>query len=148
MQSASKSAGAAGMCTQTSTCQLLLPTRATRHLAFPTYVNMTLMVIIELSIPNAPTAPKSESPNASFAPHEDFDISIIWHNLDSRSDFLTFRKESRGPIERILVDFARVLESGMFEVYSVNASKHLFCVTVACAKNKDGGVMDLVLSVR
>jgi len=35
----------------------------------------------------------------------------------------------------------------MFEVYSVNASKHLFCVTVACEENKDEGVMDLVLSV-
>lgn len=96
-----------------------------------------------------PSALESESPNASFPPHEEFDISIIWPNLDSRSDFLTFRKELQGPIERILVDFARVLESGMFEVHSVNASKHLFCVMVTCErnKNKDEGVMDLVLSV-
>ncbi|KAI4949130.1 hypothetical protein J4E91_005594 [Alternaria rosae] len=101
----------------------------------------------EPTTPNPPTAPKSESPDASFTPHEDFDISIIWHNLDSRSDFITVRKESRGPIERILVDFARVLESGMFELVSVNASKHLFCVVVACEKNRDEGVMDLVSSV-
>lgn len=105
------------------------------------------MVIIESITPNVPTALKSELSNVGFTPHKDFDISIIWHNLDSRSDFLTFRKESQGPIERILIDFARVLESGMFTVYSVNAYSHLFCVTVACEKNKDEGVMDLVLSV-
>ena len=74
-------------------------------------------------------------------------MSIIWNNLDVRSNFLGFRKESRGPIERILVDFARVLENGLFEVYSVNASKHLLCVVVAREKNREEGVMDLVLSV-
>ena len=94
MQSANDTAGTAGMRSQTSTRPLLLPTRATRHLVFSTSVNMTLTVIIETPTPNAPTALKSESPDASFTPHEDFDISIIWHNLDSRSDFLTFRKES------------------------------------------------------
>lgn len=46
-----------------------------------------------------------------------------------------------------MVDFARVLESGLFEVYSLNASKNMFCVVLACEKNKDEGVMDLVLSV-
>jgi hypothetical protein len=59
-----------------------------------------------------------------------------------------FRKESRGPIERILVDFAKVLEKGVFdEVLSVNASERLFCVTVATGKNREDGVMDAVLSV-
>jgi hypothetical protein len=82
------------------------------------------------------------------SPHEDFDITIIWHNLYANSDFICFRKESRGPIERILVDFAKVLETGVFEnVVSVNASKHLFAVTVVCMKNKNEGVMDSVLSV-
>ena len=57
------------------------------------------------------------------------------------------RKESRGPIERILMDFARVLQSGLFEVYSVNASKHLFNVVVACEKNNEEGVTDQILSV-
>jgi hypothetical protein len=46
------------------------------------------------------------------------------------------------------MDFAKVLESGVFEqVLSVNASKHLFCVTVACTKNSDEGVMDAIFSV-
>lgn len=108
---------------------------------------MKLTVIIESITSNVPTAPKSKLSNARFTPHEDFDVSIIWHNLDSRSDFLTFRKQSQGPIERILIDFARVIESRMFTVHGINASKHFFCVTVACEKNKDEGVMDLVLSV-
>jgi hypothetical protein len=80
--------------------------------------------------------------------HEDFDISIIWHNLYSESDFITVRKESRGPIERIIVDFARVLELNLFEqVVSVNASKHLFCVTVICTRNMKDGVDDAILTV-
>jgi hypothetical protein len=61
---------------------------------------------------------------------------------------LCFRKESEGPIERILVDFARVLEKGVFDqVVSVSASERLFCVTVSTAKGKEEGVMDAVLSV-
>jgi hypothetical protein len=93
-----------------------------------------------------PVCPQSKSLHAK--PHDDFDISIIWQNIYAESDFVCFRKESQGPIERILIDFAKVLESGVFEeVVCVNASKHLFCVTVACTKNKDEGVMDAILSV-
>jgi hypothetical protein len=68
--------------------------------------------------------------------------------MDSRSDFIAFRKESRGPIERILVDLARVLESGVIdEIISVNASKHLFCVTLATQKNQNEGVNNQIYSV-
>ena len=35
----------------------------------------------------------------------------------------------------------------MFEVYNMNASKNLFCTTVAREKSEDDGVMNLVLSV-
>jgi hypothetical protein len=83
-----------------------------------------------------------------YAAHEDFDVTIIWQNIDSRSDFVAFRKESRGPIERILVDFAAVLNSGVIdEIVSVNASKHLFCVKLATQKNQNEGVNDQIHSV-
>jgi hypothetical protein len=83
-----------------------------------------------------------------YTPHEDLDVTIIWQNIDVRSNFTMFRKESRGPIERILVDFATVLESGVIDqVISVNASKHLFCVTLVTEKNKEDGVMDQILAV-
>lgn len=95
-----------------------------------------------------PSDLQSKSHNAKLTPHKDFDVTIIWNNIDARSDLLTFRKDSQGPVERILVDFARVLQSGVLgEVYSVNASKHLFCMTLACRKNEDEGVMDQILSV-
>jgi hypothetical protein len=83
------------------------------------------------------------------AKHDDFDITIIWHNLYAGpdSDFFAFRRESRGPIERILVGFAKALETGLFEVVSASASKNLFCVTVICEKNKDDGVMDAIFMV-
>ncbi|KAI4957204.1 hypothetical protein J4E86_005677 [Alternaria arbusti] len=97
--------------------------------------------------PNAPTAPRLESPPPDTTPHEDFDVDIIWENMDIRSDFRSMRKSSRGPIGRILVDFGKVLESGMFEVISVNASKHMFCAVVACQKNRDEGVDDLLWTV-
>lgn len=91
---------------------------------------------------------KESRPLANFPKHADSDISVIWHNLYADSDFLCFRKESRGPIERILVDFAKALETGVFEeVVSVNVSKHMFCVTVICTKNKNEGVMDAVFMV-
>ena len=86
--------------------------------------------------------------HAAFQPHDDFDISIIWHNLYVESDFMTFRKESRGPIERILSDFGKVMERGVFDqVVAVNASKNLFCVTVICTKDMDDGVKDAIFSV-
>jgi hypothetical protein len=72
-------------------------------------------------------------------PHSTDDVSIIWQNLDVDNDFSISRKESVGPIERIMVDFARVLELGVLdEVVSVNASKYLFCVTfVWCRLGKE-----------
>jgi hypothetical protein len=82
--------------------------------------------------------PTITSISSLFPPHDDFDIPIIWQNMHADSDFLAFRKESQGPIERILIDFARVLESGVLEqVISLNASKHLFCVTFATTKGRE-----------
>lgn len=83
------------------------------------------------------------------AKHDDFDISIIWHNLyvGPNSNFFAFRKESKGPIEQILVRFGEALNTCLFQVVSLNASKNLFCVTVICEKNKDEGVMDAVFKV-
>jgi len=145
MQSVNDTAPAPSMHSQSSTRPLLLPIRATRCLIFSASVNLTLTVITESTTPNAPTAPpRLESPPPDTTPHEDFDVDIIWHNMDIRSDFRSMRKVSQGPIGRILVDFAKVLESEMFEVISVNASKHMFCAVVACQKNRDEGVDDLL----
>jgi hypothetical protein len=67
---------------------------------------------------------------ARYEGHDDFDVTIIWHDIENRSNFTMFRKKSKGPIERIRVGFAIVLESGIIDqVISVNASKHLFFVT-------------------
>jgi hypothetical protein len=87
-------------------------------------------------------------PAAKHEPHGNFDVTIIWQNIDIRSNFIMYRKESRGPIERILVDFATVLDSGVIDqIVSVNASKHLFCVTLATEKNKEDGVMDHIMAI-
>jgi hypothetical protein len=108
-------------------------------------ITPTLTLAIESS---HPSALQSKPSDAGFTPHDEWDVTIIWHNMYAPSDFITFRKQSRGPIERILVDFAKVLESGIFEeVYSVSASKHMFCATVVCMKNKDEGVMEQIHSV-
>lgn len=104
--------------------------------------------IIEIFADTSPVARQRSHQSANFIPHNDFDITIIWHNVDARSNFTCFRKESRGPIERILIDFARVLETGVLEeVISVNASKYLFCVTIACPKNKNEGIMDAIFRI-
>lgn len=106
-------------------------------------LQLSRMIVADTS----PVVPQRGHQTASFAPHDDFEITIIWHNIDARSSFTCFRKESRGPIERILIDFARVLETGVLEqVISVNGSKHMFCVAIAYSKNKDEGVVDAVFS--
>lgn len=75
-------------------------------------------------------------------------MTIIWQNIYAESDFLCFRKDSKGPIERILVDLTKVLQLGVFvEIVGVNAIKHLFCVTVVCTKNQKEGIMDAISSV-
>jgi hypothetical protein len=94
------------------------------------------------------TSKEAASPVPKSSEHEDFDIDITWHNLYGPSTFQCFRKVSQGPIERILVDFAKVVESGIFEkVMSVNASKHAFYVTVVCTRDQDQELMDAILSV-
>ncbi|GAB1211162.1 hypothetical protein ATERTT37_000274 [Aspergillus terreus] len=68
--------------------------------------------------------------------HDDTDIDIIWHNLYCKSEFTIMRGWSCGPVERILVDFGKVVEAGVFdEVVSVCASKYMFTVTVATHKS-------------
>jgi hypothetical protein len=85
---------------------------------------------------------------ARYATHEDFDITIISHNTDSRSDFMVFRNKLKGSTERILVDFATVLESRVIDqVVNVNASMYLFYFTLATEENKEDGAMDQILAV-
>jgi hypothetical protein len=78
-------------------------------------------------------------------PHKDFDVTIIWHTVNALSNFIRVRKASRGPLERILVEFTKVLENSTFEeVYCVSARRHLFCVTAACMESNDECVMDQI----
>ena len=60
------------------------------------------------------------------------DLDIIWHNMDAQSDFKLRRQQDVGPIEKILVQFGKVVASGIFDqVISVNASKYCFHVVFA-----------------
>ncbi|KAF1938285.1 hypothetical protein EJ02DRAFT_354850, partial [Clathrospora elynae] len=71
------------------------------------------------------------------------------HNVYALSTFTCCRKVSRGPIERIMAGFTKVLERGAFEqVLSVNASKHAFYVKVVCKRNQDQDLLDLILGVQ
>jgi hypothetical protein len=61
---------------------------------------------------------------------------------------MVFRNKLRGSTERILVDFATVLESGVIDqVVSVNASMYLFYVTLATEENNENRAMDQSLAV-
>ena len=78
---------------------------------------------------------------------EDLTLDIIWQNVycDENTDFVSTRRRTKGPVERVLVQFAKLVEQGIFEqVISMNASQHMFCVTVACTKPD---VLDLIVSV-
>ncbi|KAF5016233.1 hypothetical protein F66182_12153, partial [Fusarium sp. NRRL 66182] len=65
--------------------------------------------------PKTPVTHDTDHPLQRSTVHDDTDIDIIWHNLHADSDFTIFRKKSDGPMERILVDFARVVDAGVFE---------------------------------
>jgi hypothetical protein len=77
------------------------------------------------------------------------ELDVIWHNIyrGEDSDFITFRRRTHGPIERLLVRFAQVVDSGILEqVLSVNASKYMFCITVVCRRTQEE-IMELLMSV-
>ena len=63
------------------------------------------------------------------------EVDIVWQNIyaaDDGSSWKTFRRCASVPINQILVDFGKAVESGALgEVISVNASKSYFGVTVA-----------------
>ncbi|KAH5582599.1 hypothetical protein HBI24_119040 [Parastagonospora nodorum] len=102
----------------------------------------------DISTVDAAITPQKGHQIASFTLHDDFDITIIWHNVDTRSHFTRFSIESCGRIERILIDFARVLQTVVLEQFiSVNRSKHILCMTMAYANNKEEGVIDAIFSV-
>lgn len=80
---------------------------------------------------------------------EDVGIDIIWHNIYRNDDenFLGYRRRSKSSITHVLIEFGKLVEMGIFEqVLSVNASQHMFCVTVACTKRADE-VIDLIASI-
>jgi len=89
------------------------------------------------------------NPAFPLPPHEDFDVTIIWHNMFIESSSSTFRKESRGPIERILAEFGKALSTGVFaEVYNVTATKNMFCVVLVCFKGwEDEDLKKAIFSV-
>ena len=106
-------------------------------LKFFTYAHTNVSLKREESNPPE-QAHDTDKPLQRSTVHDDTDIDIIWHNLHADSDFTVFRKKSDGPMERILVDFARVVDAGVFEeVVSVSASKYLFSVTVVCSQGWD-----------
>jgi hypothetical protein len=75
---------------------------------------------------------------AKYVKLDDALLDIIWHNMDSRSNFRVRRQQDVGPIEKILVQFGKVVASGVFDqVISVNASKFAFHVTFASERGEE-----------
>ena len=63
------------------------------------------------------------------------------------SDFTTWRKVSRGPVERILVEVAKLVEGGVFfGLVSMSVSKFSFVVIVNCEKSW-GEVKDVIAGI-
>lgn len=89
------------------------------------------------------------SPSTSNPGFEDTEVDIIWHNIyrGENENFTVLRRRSEGPMTGILVEFSKLVAMRVFEkVISVNASGHMFCVTVAFTR-PDKEAMDLVYAV-
>lgn len=61
-------------------------------------------------------------------------IDCIWHNIDRRSDFLTYRKWYYCEMGNLLVFLADRIRHKIFDVVSVNATKHMVVITIATDK--------------
>lgn len=74
---------------------------------------------------------------------------MIFHNIHAieEQDFTIFRRESMKTIEQVMIDFGKFVATGLFEIISVNASEHMFCVTVATPYKWDEGVSDAIFNV-
>ena len=62
-------------------------------------------------------------------------IDCIWHNMDTRSDFRVFRKWYFCDLGHLLVFIADRVRHKIFEPLSVNATKNMVVVTIACQKS-------------
>jgi hypothetical protein len=57
------------------------------------------------------------------------DIDVIYHNMDSTSDFYTFRRQRYGTVEGCIQRLARQIEAGCYDkVVSVSGGNHNFTV--------------------
>ncbi len=65
-----------------------------------------------------------------------FGIDCIWHNMDSRSDFSVFRTWYYCEMGDVLVFLADRLRHKIFDVLSVNATKHMIVITIATQKSQ------------
>ena len=51
-------------------------------------------------------------------------VDIIYHNMNTSSDFKTFRAGSDGPVEQELLQVAKHINNNCYKIISINASKH------------------------
>lgn len=69
----------------------------------------------------------------------DFDIiglDCIWHNMDSSSDFRTFRRWYGCEMGDLLVLIGDRVRRKIFTVISLNATKHMIVITIGTQKSK------------
>lgn len=66
---------------------------------------------------------------------EAFGIDCIWHNMNAEpTSFITFRKWFVLDINEMLIKVAGHVEMGLYQIISVNATKH--SLVVVCVSNK------------
>jgi len=63
-------------------------------------------------------------------------LDCIWHNMDCRSDFSVYRKWYYCEMGHLLVFIADRVRHKIFEVLSVNATKHMVVITMATQKSQ------------
>ncbi len=63
-----------------------------------------------------------------------FGMDCIWHNMNAGSGFITFRKWFTMDVNEMLVKVAGHVEMGLYQIISVNASKH--SLVVVCVSDK------------
>ena len=73
-----------------------------------------------------PALPNQREPN----------VDIIYHNMNSSSDFKTFRAGSDRPVEQELLRVAKHIDNNCYKIVSISASKYSLVVVFSTELSK------------
>lgn len=85
--------------------------------------------------PQRETATPTEKAERKFVNNDPY-MDVIFHNMNSASDFTTVRSGGEGSVDDILLEVATHVKDGCYKIVSISASKHSFVVVCSTELSK------------